>query len=46
MTAQAGTSIDCAEKLDDVLEPVLPGSEQIRLQHSRAIETSDVRLAD
>ncbi len=35
-----------AEKLDEVFDPLLPGSEQLRLQHSRAIETSGVLLAE
>jgi hypothetical protein len=39
-------STDCGEKLVDVLEPLLPGSEQLRLQQSRAIETSAVLFAD
>ena len=30
----------CAEKLDELLLPVLPGSEQLRLQHNRAIEAA------
>jgi hypothetical protein len=46
MMAHAGKSTDCSEKLDDVLEPLLPGSEQLRLQQSRAIETSAVLFAD
>jgi hypothetical protein len=35
-----------AEKLDEMFDPPLPGSEQLRLQQSRAIETSGVLLAD
>jgi hypothetical protein len=34
------------EKLEEVLDPLLPGSEQLRLQQSRAIETSGVLLGD
>jgi hypothetical protein len=34
------------EKLDEELDPLLPGSEQFRLQQSRAIETCGVLLAD
>jgi hypothetical protein len=30
----------------EAFDPLLPGSEQFRLQHSRAIETSGVLLAD
>jgi hypothetical protein len=30
----------CVEKPDELLLPVLPGSEQLRLQHSRAIAAS------
>jgi hypothetical protein len=30
----------CAEKPDELLLLVLPGSEQLRLQHNRAIEAS------
>ena len=33
-------------KLEEVLDPVLPGSEQFRLQQSRAIETSEELLAE
>jgi len=46
MTAHAGMSVDCDEKLRDALEPPLPGSEQLRLQHSRAIEASVVLFSD
>jgi len=46
MVAQCGTILDGEEKLEELLEPLLPGSEQLRLQHSRAIETSAVPLAD
>ena len=38
--------LDCGEKLEELPEPLLPGSEQFRLQHSRAIETSEVLLTD
>jgi hypothetical protein len=34
------------ETVEEVLVPVLPGSEQFKLQHSRAIETSGVVFAD
>jgi hypothetical protein len=34
------------ETVEEVLVPVLPGSEQLRLQQSRAIETSGMLLAD
>src|ERR1700730_7195220 len=34
------------EKLEAVLDPPLPGSEQFKLQQSRAIDTSGVPLAD
>jgi len=34
------------ETLDEMFNPPLPGSEQLRLQQSRAIETSGVLLAD
>jgi hypothetical protein len=33
------------EKLEEILDPLLPGSEQLRLQHSRAIEACGVLLA-
>jgi len=34
------------EKLEEELDPPLPGSEQFKLQQSRAIETCGVLLAD
>jgi len=34
------------EKVDEPFAPPLPGSEQLRLQQSRAIETSGVLLVD
>ena len=34
------------EEFEEVLDPLLPGSEQLRLQHSRAIEACGVLLAD
>jgi hypothetical protein len=36
----------CREKLGEEFDPPLPGSEQFRLQHNRAIDTSGVLLAD
>jgi len=32
--------------LEDAFDPVLPGSEQFKLQHSRAIDTAGALLAD
>ena len=37
-TAVFAVAVDCAEKLDELPLPVLPGSEQFRLQQTRAIE--------
>lgn len=37
-TAVFAIVLCCVEKLDELLVPVLPGSEQFRLQQSRAIE--------
>jgi hypothetical protein len=37
-TAVFAVVLCCVEKLDELLFPVLPGSEQFRLQQSRAIE--------
>jgi len=34
------------EMVEEELVPLLPGSEQFKLQHSRAIETSGLLLAD
>jgi hypothetical protein len=36
----------CGEKTEDAFGPLLPGSEQFRLQHSRAMYTSGVLFAD
>ena len=46
MSITFGATPGCGEKLDEAFDPLLPGSEQFRLQHSRAIETSGVLLAD
>ena len=40
LTAEAVFMACWIEKLAELLFPVLPGSEQLRLQHSRAIEAS------
>jgi hypothetical protein len=46
MIAVSG-SVPCrGETLEEELVPPLPGSEQFKLQHSRAIETSGEVLAD
>jgi hypothetical protein len=37
-TALCAVVLCCVEKLDELLFPVLPGSEQFKLQHTRAIE--------
>jgi len=37
-TAACAVVLSWTEKLDEVLLPVLPGSEQFRLQQTRAIE--------
>jgi hypothetical protein len=39
-TAVFAIVLRCVEKLDELLFPVLPGSEQFRLQQTRAIEAS------
>ena len=36
----------CGEKIEDAFGPLLPGSEQFRLQHNLAMKTSEVLLAD
>ena len=41
MTAATGVATDWGEKLEEVFDPPLPGSEQFRLQHNRAMETSE-----
>jgi hypothetical protein len=46
MAAPFGLMPGCGEKLEEVLVPLLPGSEQFKLQHRRAIETSGVLFAD
>ena len=46
INAAAGAIPCWTEKLDELLEPPLPGSEQLRLQHTRAIETSGVFWAE
>ena len=45
ITTEFGATPGRGEKLEDVFDP-LPGSEQFKLQHSRAIETSAVLLVD
>jgi hypothetical protein len=45
MAALTG-AMPCGEKVEEVLDPLLPGSEQFKLQHSCAIETSGLLLAD
>jgi hypothetical protein len=45
ITAPAGATPGCLEKLE-LFVLVLPVSEQLRLQHSRAIETSGALLAE
>jgi hypothetical protein len=36
----------CGEKMEDAFGPLLPGSEQFRLQHNLAMKTSEVLPAD
>jgi len=45
MTTPLGALPCEGEKLDEVFDPLLPGSEQLRLQQRRAIETSAVLFA-
>jgi hypothetical protein len=42
----AGAIFGDGEKLEELFDPPLPGSVQLRLQHRRAIEASPVLLAD
>ena len=46
MPAAIGTVPGEVEKLEEELDPVLPGSEQLILQHNLAIETSGVLLIE
>jgi hypothetical protein len=46
MTAAIGVMPGWGEKLDELFEPLLPGSEQFKLQQRRAIETSGVWLVE
>lgn len=39
MVAPTGVTPGWGEKLEEVFDPPLPGSEQFRLQHNRAMET-------
>jgi hypothetical protein len=45
-TAPFGVIVCWGEKLEEVLDPLLPGSEQFKLQQSRAIETPRLLLVD
>jgi hypothetical protein len=45
MSITFGATPGCGEKLE-AFDPALPGSEQFRLQHNRAIDTSAVLPAD
>ena len=45
-TALFGVAPCGGEKLEEELDPPLPGSEQFKLQQSRAIETAGLLLAD
>jgi hypothetical protein len=46
MIAVAELALSFLEKLEAVLDPLLPGSEQFSLQQRRAIETSDAWAVD
>jgi hypothetical protein len=45
-TALLGVMVCWGEKLEEVLDPLLPGSEQFKLQQRRAMETLGLLLAD
>jgi hypothetical protein len=44
VTAEFAVALSCTEKPDEPLFPVLPGSEQFRLQQTRAIEAPGTLL--
>ena len=46
MTALTSARLACGEELDEEPDPLLPGSEQLMLQQSRAMETSAPRFAE
>ena len=45
-TAGKGVEACCEEKLTETLPPLLPGSEQFKLQQSRAMKTSGALLLE